>query len=42
MAEDAQAKPDGYTVILAPNSTIVIHPKLNELPDKTPETTSPA
>ena len=29
MAEVAQAKPDGYTVILAPVSTLVIHPQLN-------------
>src|SRR5436190_22953115 len=35
MAEVAQAKPDGYTVIMAPNSTLVIHPQLNELPYKT-------
>jgi tripartite-type tricarboxylate transporter receptor subunit TctC len=37
MAEVAQAKPDGYTVILAPVSTLVIHPQLNELPYKTPD-----
>jgi Tripartite tricarboxylate transporter family receptor len=42
MAEVAQAKPDGYTVIIAPNSTLVIHPQLNELPYKTPTTTSPS
>ena len=37
MAEVAQAKPDGYTVIMAPNSTLVIHPQLNDLPYKTPD-----
>jgi tripartite-type tricarboxylate transporter receptor subunit TctC len=37
VAEVVQAKPDGYTVILAPNSTLVIHPQLNDLPYKTPD-----
>src|SRR6266404_6285095 len=41
MAEVAQAKPDGYTVILAPNSTLVIHPQLNELPYRTPDDYEP-
>jgi tripartite-type tricarboxylate transporter receptor subunit TctC len=41
MAEVAQAKPDGYTVILAPVSTLVIHPQLNELPYKTPDDYEP-
>src|SRR4029453_3706403 len=41
MAEVAQAKPDGYTVIIAPNSTLVIHPQLNELPYKTPDDYEP-
>jgi tripartite-type tricarboxylate transporter receptor subunit TctC len=41
MAEVAQAKPEGYTVILAPNSTLVIHPQLNELPYKTPDDYEP-
>lgn len=41
MAEVAQAKPDGYTVIVAPNSTLVIHPMLNELPYKTPDDYEP-
>ena len=41
MAEVAQAKPDGYTVILAPVSTLVIHPQLNELPYKTPDDYQP-
>jgi tripartite-type tricarboxylate transporter receptor subunit TctC len=41
MAEVAQAKPDGYTVILSPNSTMVIHPQLNELPYKTPDDYEP-
>jgi tripartite-type tricarboxylate transporter receptor subunit TctC len=37
MAEVVQAKPDGYTIILAPLSTLVIHPQLNDLPYKTPD-----
>jgi tripartite-type tricarboxylate transporter receptor subunit TctC len=41
MAEVAQAKPDGYTVILAPVSTLVIHPQLNDLPYKTPDDYEP-
>ena len=41
MAEVAQAKPDGYTVILAPVSTLVIHPQLNQLPYKTPDDYEP-
>jgi tripartite-type tricarboxylate transporter receptor subunit TctC len=36
-AEAIQSKPDGYTVVLAPNSTLVIHPQLNELPYRTPD-----
>ena len=41
MAEVAQSKPDGYTVILAPVSTLVIHPQLNDLPYKTPDDYEP-
>src|SRR5688572_12223712 len=41
MAEMVQAKPDGYTIILAPNSTLVIHPQLNDLPYKTPDDYEP-
>ena len=41
MAEVVQAKPDGYTIVLAPNSTLVIHPQLNELPYKTPDDYEP-
>ena len=41
MAEVAQAKPDGYTVVLAPVSTLVIHPQLNDLPYKTPDDYQP-
>jgi tripartite-type tricarboxylate transporter receptor subunit TctC len=41
LAEVVQAKPDGYTIILAPNSTLVIHPQLNELPYKTPDDYEP-
>ncbi len=37
VAELVQTKPDGYTVILAPLSTLVIHPQLNDLPYKTPD-----
>jgi tripartite-type tricarboxylate transporter receptor subunit TctC len=37
VAELVQSKPDGYTLILAPLSTLVIHPQLNELPYKTPD-----
>ena len=32
VAELVQAKPDGYTIILAPLSTLVIHPQLTDLP----------
>jgi len=41
VAEAVQSKPDGYTVILAPNSTLVIHPQLNDLPYKTPDDYEP-
>jgi len=41
LAEAVQAKPDGYTVILAPLSTMVIHPQLNDLPYKTPDDYDP-
>ena len=41
LAEVVQAKPDGYTIILAPNSTLVIHPQINELPYKTPDDYEP-
>ena len=41
VAETVQSKPDGYTIILAPNSTLVIHPQLNELPYKTPDDYEP-
>jgi tripartite-type tricarboxylate transporter receptor subunit TctC len=41
LAEVVQAKPDGYTTIMAPNSTLVIHPQLNELPYKTPDDYEP-
>jgi len=37
VAELVQAKPDGHTIILAPLSTLVIHPQLNDLPYKTPD-----
>ena len=41
VAELVQAKPDGYTIILAPLSTLVIHPQLNDLPYKTPDDYDP-
>ena len=41
VAELVQSKPDGYTLILAPLSTLVIHPQLNELPYKTPDDYEP-
>src|SRR5262245_10914448 len=41
VAEVVQSKPDGYSVILAPNSTLVIHPQLNQLPYKTPDDYEP-
>jgi tripartite-type tricarboxylate transporter receptor subunit TctC len=41
VAEMVQTKPDGYTVILAPLSTLVIHPQLNDLPYKTPDDYEP-
>jgi tripartite-type tricarboxylate transporter receptor subunit TctC len=40
-AEMTQAKPDGYTFGLAPLSTVVIHPQLNDLPYKTPDDYAP-
>jgi tripartite-type tricarboxylate transporter receptor subunit TctC len=40
-AEAVQAKPDGYTVILAPLSTLVIQPQINELPYKGPDDYEP-
>src|SRR5262245_48569946 len=41
VAELVQAKPDGYTIILAPLSTLVIHPQLSDLPYKTPDDYEP-
>ena len=41
VSELVQAKPDGYTFILAPLSTLVIHPQLNDLPYKTPDDYEP-
>ena len=40
-AEVAVGKPDGYTIGLAPLSTLVIHPQLNELRYKTPDDYEP-
>jgi tripartite-type tricarboxylate transporter receptor subunit TctC len=40
-AEAMQAKPDGYTVTLAPLSTLVIQPQINDLPYKTPDDYEP-
>ncbi|OGL16698.1 MAG: hypothetical protein A3K12_12905, partial [Candidatus Rokubacteria bacterium RIFCSPLOWO2_12_FULL_71_19] len=39
--EAVQSKPDGYTLVLAPNSTLVIHPQLNDLPYRTPDDYEP-
>ena len=41
LAELVQTKPDGYTIILAPLSTMVIHPQINDLPYKTPDDYEP-
>ena len=41
VAELVQTKPDGYNIILAPLSTLVIHPQLNDLPYKTPDDYDP-
>jgi tripartite-type tricarboxylate transporter receptor subunit TctC len=41
LAELVQAKPDGYQVIMAPLSTMVIHPQLNDLPYRTPDDYEP-
>jgi tripartite-type tricarboxylate transporter receptor subunit TctC len=41
LSEVVQAKPDGYTIIMAPLSTLVIHPQLNELSYKTPDDYDP-
>jgi tripartite-type tricarboxylate transporter receptor subunit TctC len=42
VAEVAQAKPDGYTIVLTPLSSLVIGPQLNPtLPYKTPEDYDP-
>jgi tripartite-type tricarboxylate transporter receptor subunit TctC len=41
VAEMVQTKPDGHTTILAPLSTLVIHPQLNDLPYKTPDDYEP-
>lgn len=40
-AEIATGRPDGYTVVLTPLSTLVIHPQLNELRYKTPDDYEP-
>jgi tripartite-type tricarboxylate transporter receptor subunit TctC len=40
-AEAVQAKPDGYTITLAPLSTLVIQPQVNDLPYKTPDDYEP-
>jgi tripartite-type tricarboxylate transporter receptor subunit TctC len=41
VSEVVQARPDGYTVILTPLSTLVIQPQMNDLPYKTPEDYEP-
>ena len=41
VAETVQAKPDGYTIILTPISTLVIQPQMSDLPYKTPDDYEP-
>lgn len=41
VAELVQSRPDGYTIVLTPLSTLVIHPQLNELPYRTPDDYEP-
>ena len=41
LAEVVQARADGYTTILAPLSTLVIQPQINDLPFKTPDDYEP-
>lgn len=41
VAELVQARADGYSVILTPLSTLVIHPQLNDLPYRTPDDYEP-
>ncbi|HMH54379.1 MAG TPA: tripartite tricarboxylate transporter substrate binding protein [Candidatus Acidoferrum sp.] len=40
-AEAIQAKPDGYTTVLATLSSLVIQPQVNDLPYKTPDDYEP-
>lgn len=40
-AEVATGNPDGYTIILTPLSTLVIHPQLNDIRYKTPDDYEP-
>ncbi len=41
VAETVQAKPDGYTIILTPLSTLVIQPQMSDLPYRTPDDYEP-
>lgn len=41
VSEVVQAKPDGYTIILTPLSTLVIQPQMSDLPYKTPDDYEP-
>lgn len=41
VVEVTQGRPDGYTILLAPLSTLVIHPQLNQLAYKTPDDYEP-
>jgi tripartite-type tricarboxylate transporter receptor subunit TctC len=41
MAEVATGRPDGYTIILTPLSTLVIQPQMSDLPYKTPDDYEP-
>src|SRR3990172_4559428 len=37
VSEMAAAKPDGYTIALAPIATLIVQPQINALPYKTPD-----
>ncbi|MEK7715130.1 MAG: tripartite tricarboxylate transporter substrate-binding protein, partial [candidate division NC10 bacterium] len=41
VSELVQSKPDGYTIILTPISTLVIQPQMSDLPYKTPDDYEP-
>lgn len=41
VSEMAAAKPDGYTIALAPIATLIVQPQINALPYKTPDDYDP-